>query len=468
MKTILKLLIFCFVFFACNTRENKANEQLDSKSEDSMETYQPQPYVELKHPEWSKNATIYEVNLRQYTAEGTFKAFEGHLPRLKEMGIDIIWLMPIHPIGEKNRKGKMGSYYAVKDYYGINPEFGTEEDFQNLVDKIHDMGMYVILDWVANHSAWDNPLVQEHPEWYTKTKDGNFQPTPWYDWDDIIDFDYDQPGIRKYMTQALEHWVSKYNIDGYRCDVAGFMPLDFWNNARRKLDAIKSVFMLAEWESRDLHKSAFDMTYSWSLWNKLHDVTVGGKPINGLVEYMAHDVSTFPNDGYRMTFIDNHDKNSWEGNPFLNFGEGLETSMVMAATVSGMPLVYSGQEAGLNRSLKFFDKDTIQWKDHKFFDIYKTLFDLKHNNKALWNGKAGGQMVRIYSDQMDKIISFSREKDDDQVISIFNFSNESISVNLMTENFKGTFTDVFSGKIYKFKGKEKLTVQPWGYLVLVN
>ena len=468
MKTILKVLFFCLIIHACNTTEKKDNEQFDLKSEDYMKSYQPQPYVELKHPEWSKNATIYEVNLRQYTSEGTFEAFESHLPRLKEMGIDIIWLMPIHPIGEKNRKGKMGSYYAVKDYYGINSEFGTAQDFQNLVDKIHDMGMYVILDWVANHSAWDNPLVEEHPEWYTKTKDGNFQPTPWYDWDDIIDFDYDQPGIREYMTKALEHWVREYNIDGYRCDVAGFMPLDFWNKVRSRLDTIKPVFMLAEWESRDLHKSAFDMTYSWSLWNKLHDVTVGGKSINGLVEYMAHDVSTFPKDGYRMIFIDNHDKNSWEGNPFSNFGEGLETSMVMAATVSGMPLVYSGQEAGLNRSLKFFDKDTIQWKDHKFYNIYKKLFDLKHNNKALWNGKSGGQMVRIYSDQMDKIISFSREKDDDQVISIFNFSNESVSVNLMTENFKGTFTDVFSGKIYKFKGEDKLTVQPWGYLVLVN
>lgn len=468
MRTILKFTLLYLLITVGYAQDQETNQEEYSKSEHKMESYQPQPYVELKHPEWSKNATIYEVNIRQYTPEGTFKAFESHLPRLKDMGIDILWIMPIHPIGQKNRKGNMGSYYSVQDYYGINTEFGSEEDFQHLVDKIHEMGMYVIIDWVANHSAWDNPLVEQHPEWYTRTKEGNFQPTPWYDWDDIIDFDYEQPGIRKYMTEALEYWVKNYDIDGYRCDVAGFMPLDFWNNVRKKLDAIKPVFMLAEWESRDLHKSAFDMTYSWSLWNKLHEVTVGGKPIHGLIEYMAHDVSTFPQDGYRMTFIDNHDKNSWEGTPSSNFGQGLEASMVMAATVSGMPLVYSGQEVGLNRSLKFFDKDPIQWKKHKFFNLYKTLFHLKHENKALWNGKEGGKMVRIYSDQMDKIISFSREKDDDMVISIFNFSDEPVSVNLDTNNFTGAYTDLFSDTMYMLNGEGNLNLEPWGYLVLVK
>ncbi len=468
MKTTLKLLLLLGLFFTCNSSEDKKETGQNASDKTEIKTFRPMPYVELTHPEWSKKATIYEVNLRQYTQEGTFRAFENHLPRLKNMGIDIIWLMPIHPIGEKNRKGSMGSYYSVKDYYSVNKEFGSEADFQHLVDKIHEMGMYVILDWVANHSAWDNPLATEHPEWYTKTKTGNFQPTPWYDWDDIIDFDYEQPGIRKYMTEALKYWVKEFDIDGYRCDVAGFMPLDFWDNARTELDAIKPVFMLAEWESRDLHKKAFDMTYSWSLWNKLHDATVGGKSINGLVEYMAHDVSTFPKNGYRMTFIDNHDKNSWEGTPFSNFGKGLETSMVMAATVSGMPLVYSGQEAGLNRSLKFFDKDVIKWNDHKFAELYKTLFELKHDNQALWNGKYGGEMVRIYNDQMDKIISFSREKNEDKVIALFNFSNEKVTVNLNAENEIGTYTNAFSGDVQELKGNTEMTFEPWDYLVLVQ
>ena len=258
------------------------------------------------------------------------------------------------------------------------------------------MGMHVILDWVANHSSWDNKLVTEHPEWYTKTIEGNFQPTPWYDWEDIIDFDYNQPGLRKYMTDALKYWVKEANIDGYRCDVAGFIPVEFWDNVRAELDNIKPVFMLAEWESRDLHKKAFDMTYSWSLWDKMRDVTTGGKNIGGLVEYMAHHVSTFPRDGYRMTFTDNHDKNSWEGNQVSNFGPGLEACMVLCSTIDGMPLIYSGQEAGLARSLAFFEKDLIEWKKHPYAEMYKKLFALKHQNHALWNGEKGGEMVRIY------------------------------------------------------------------------
>ncbi len=430
--------------------------------------YQPKKYVELKHPDWSKNATIYEVNLRQYTSEGTFNAFAKHLPRLKEMGIDIIWLMPVNTIGVKNRKGKMGSYYSVKDYYGINEELGTKADLKNLVKQIHAMGMHVIIDWVANHSAWDNALVTQHPEWYTKTPEGNFQPTPWYDWEDIIDFDYDRPGLRKYMTDVLKYWIREIDIDGYRCDVAGFIPVDFWENVREELDKIKPVFMLAEWESRDLHKKAFDMTYSWSLWDKMHDATVGKKSISGLVEYMAHDVSTFPKDGYRMTFTDNHDKNSWEGNQYSNFGEALPACMVMAATVNGMPLVYSGQEAGLDRSLAFFDKDTIVWKQHPFFDIYKKLFALKHQNKALWNGAWGGEMVRIFNDKPSQVISFSREKDGDKVISIINFSSQPVTVILNSKYHTGKYTELFTGTKYELKANDEMSLQPWSYLVLVK
>lgn len=442
------------------------NTNLENKVPGSETRYQPKPYVELNHPAWSKNATIYEVNVRQFTPEGTFKAFESHLPRLKEMGIDIIWIMPIHPIGEKNRKGQMGSYYSVKDYYGVNPEFGTLDDFKALVNKIHEMGMYVIIDWVANHSAWDNPLTQEHPEWYSKSKEGNFQPTPWYNWDDIIDFDYDQPGLRKYMTEALKYWVEETNIDGYRCDVAGFIPVDFWDNVRAELDAIKPVFMLAEWESRDLHKKAFDMTYSWSLWNKMHEVASGKAGLAGLIEYLAHDVSSFPRNAYRMTFTDNHDKNSWEGNQYANFGDGLHAAMVLASVVNGMPLVYSGQEAGLDRSLAFFDKDTINWQSHSNAGIYKKLFELKHKNQALWNGKWGGEMVRIYSDKMDQVISFIREKNGYKVLPIINFSSKSVNVILHTKYQTGTYTELFSGKEFVLKGNDSFKLAPWEYLVL--
>ena len=427
--------------------------------------YQPRFYVELKHPEWSRNATIYEVNIRQYTPEGTFKAFEKHLPRLKDMGIDILWLMPIQPIGVEKRKGSLGSYYSIKDYYGVNHEFGGMADFKHLVNEIHKQGMYVIIDWVANHSSWDNPLAKQHPEWYTKTAEGNFQPTPWYDWDDVIDFDYEQPGIRKYMTDALKYWVKETHIDGYRCDVAGFIPVDFWENVRAELDKIKPVFMLAEWESRDLHKKAFDMTYSWSLWDKMHNAVQDGK-FWPLVEYFAHDVSTFPADGYRMTFTDNHDKNSWEGNPVKNFGDALPLCIVTAATVKGMPLVYSGQEAGLDRSLKFFDKDTINWQSHPNADLYKKLFTLKHNNKALWNGTAGGDMIRIVNSTPDKVISMYREKSGDRVVCIYNFSDSSVTTKLNTAHINGKYKDLFADTTITLDNNE-FELGPWGYKILV-
>ena len=438
-----------------------------NKAQNPDSRYLPKEYVEIQHPEWSKNATIYEVNIRQYTPEGTFKAFETHLPRLKKMGIDIIWLMPIHPIGEKNRKGTLGSYYSVKDFYGINPEFGTMQDLKSLVNKIHSMGMHVIIDWVGNHSSWDNPLAKAHPDWYTKTREGNFQPTPWYDWDDVIDFDYDNPGLRKYMTDALKFWVKEANIDGYRCDVAGFIPTDFWENARTELDEIKPVFMLAEWESRDLYKNSFDMTYSWTLWDKMKEA-VNQQKLGGLVEYLAHDVNTVPRNAYRMTFTDNHDKNSWEGNQYSNFGKGLEAAIVMTGTVNGMPLCYSGQEAGLDRSLQFFDKDPIVWKPHPNDEIFTKLFQLKHKNQALWNGKYGGEMNRITSDKMDKVISFAREKNGDKIISIINFSNEPVEVKLNTAYDIGHYTELFTEKPLTLKGEDVFQLKPFGYLVLVK
>jgi cyclomaltodextrinase / maltogenic alpha-amylase / neopullulanase len=461
-KTSSFIAVFLLTFFiSCTTStKNTAN--------DDSSRYQPKKYVELKHPEWSKNATIYEVNVRQYTKEGTFKAFETHLPRLKEMGIDIIWLMPIHPIGKVKRKGTLGSEYSVKDYYDVNPEFGSKEDFKHLVAKIHGLGMHIIIDWVANHSAWDNQLAKDHPDWYTKTEEGNFQPTPWYDWDDVIDFDYENPEIRKYMTEALVYWVKNFDIDGYRCDTAGFIPTDFWDNARAEMDAVKPVFMLAEWESRDLHKKAFDMTYSWTLWDKMAAVTRDKKSIGGLVEYMAHDVSTFPRDGYRMTFTDNHDMNSWNHNMIYNFGDGLKASMVLCGTVNGMPLVYGGQEAGLSKSLKFFDKDEIDWSKMPYESLFKKLFDLKHKNHALWNGDEGGVMVRIYNDKQEQVISFSRKKDNNKVITIINYSDKPTTVKLDSKYQKGDYTELFSEEKKTLNGDDVFEIKPWEYIILVK
>lgn len=321
--------------------------------------YQSKPYVELEHPQWCKNATIYEVNIRQYTEQGNFQAFAEHLPRLKALGIDIIWLMPIHPIGEKNRKGDKGSAYSVKDYKAVNPDYGTLDDLRALVKQAHDLGMYVILDWVANHSAWDNHLTLSDPQWYSKDFKGNFQPTPWWDWSDIIDFDYSVPDMREYMTEALKYWVSEADIDGYRADVAGFVPTDFWENVRLELDQIKPVFLLAEWDARDLHKKAFDASYAWDLHTVMHDVAMGRKDASAIYLYFAQTQNSWPENAIKMNFVDNHDKNSWDQTMFERFGDYLKTCIVLTVTAEGMPLIYSGQEAGLDKVLAFFDKDLI-------------------------------------------------------------------------------------------------------------
>ncbi|RYF57368.1 MAG: alpha-amlyase, partial [Cytophagaceae bacterium] len=247
-----------------------------------------------------------------------------------------------------------------------------------------------------------------------------------------------------------------------------FMPVDFWENARKELDAIKPVFMLAEWESRDLHKRAFDMTYSWSLYDQMHNTTMEKKGIGGLVEYMAHDVSTFPQDGYRMLFTDNHDKNSWTGTPFTQFGKGLEACIVLTGTVNGMPLVYSGQEAGNPKQLTFFEKDSIEWKKHPNFDLYKKLFALKHQNHALWNGAEGGEMVRIVNDKPDQVISFSREKAGNRVVVIVNMSDKQTIVALQSKNQAGTYQNLFKPMQNVLTGKDRFAMTPWGYTVLVQ
>lgn len=429
--------------------------------------YQPKKYVEITIPEWVKNATLYELNIRQFSQEGTFKEVEKHLPRLKKMGIDIIWLMPVHPIGITNRKGSLGSYYSVKDYLGINEEFGTEKDFRNLVDAIHKKGMYVIIDWVANHTSWDNEMVTQHPEWYMKSRKGMFQSTPWRDYDDIIDLDYNHPELRKYMTDALKFWIKEFDIDGYRCDIASFVPIDFWENARKELDTIKPIFMLAEAEDKELHHKAFDATYNWTLWNILHLIATNGVSAKMLSEaYIAEHVSIFPKEGIRMNFIDNHDKNSWEGNQYSNFGDALKAATVFTVMMDGIPLIYSGQEAGLDRSLEFFEKDSIDWKLHENETLYTTLFELKHQNQALWNGSYGGEMVRIMNDQMDQIISFVREKNGDKVLAFFNLSKESANVQFDTSFDTGIYTDLFTGQQQAVSEKMILTMNPWEYLIL--
>ncbi|MFN8374810.1 MAG: alpha-amylase family glycosyl hydrolase [Anaerolineae bacterium] len=434
----------------------------------STNPYQPQPYVKLQHPEWCKKATIYQINTRQFTTEGTFRAAAQQLPRLKALGADIIWLMPIHPIGEKNRKGTLGSPYSVQDYYGVNPEFGTLDDLKQFVRAAHDLGLYVILDWVANHTAWDNVLVSAHPEWYVRDWKGDFRPTPWWDWPDIIDLDYEQPALRQYMTEALKYWVREVDIDGYRCDVAGFVPTDFWNQVRKELDALKPVFMLAEWESRDLHAEAFDMTYAWSWHDTVHNITMGKADLNALFVYYSWNEKAYDIDCLRMTFVSNHDKNAWEGTEFENFGEGLEAAIVLSVVGEGLPLMYNGQEAGNPRRLAFFEKDPITWQEHSLGGLYQKLYALKKANSTLWNGKWGARMIHVPNDAARQVLTFVRRNERDKVFVVINFSAQTQTVTCAEALYHGTYTDYFNDKTVVLDGEARFTLAPWSYRVFVQ
>lgn len=424
--------------------------------------------VSLVHPEWSYNQTIYEVNIRQFSEEGTFKAVEEQLSRLKNLGVGIIWLMPIHPIGELNRKGTMGSYYSVQDYFATNPEFGTKEDFRSLVNAIHDHGMYVIIDWVANHTAWDNPLTVTNPDFFELDENGDFVPPRGTDWSDVIQLDFENRAVWDYMSDALVYWVKEFNIDGYRCDVADMVPTEFWNMARQKLDAVKPVFMLAEAETPEHHIAAFDMSYSWRMHHLFNDLANGRETITKLDEYLSEDREMYPKDSFRMQFTSNHDENSWNGTVFERMGDAAKTFAVLAATMEGMPLLYNGQEVGLNKRLEFFEKDPIVWEKNEFTEFYTLLFQLRMTNEALFNGIRGGEMVRIPSDQDQFIYAFSREMNEDKVIVLLNLSDASSEVTFTGEVLVGSYTELFSKDRREFQDQFVANMGPWEYLVYVK
>mgnify|MGYP000253557621 CR=1 FL=1 len=430
--------------------------------------YQPTDYVQLEHPDWCKNAAIYQVNVRQFSEEGSFAAVERELPRIKRLGATIVWLMPIHEIGVKNRKGTLGSPYSVKDYYSVNPEFGDLEDLKSLVGRAHELDMHVILDWVANHTAWDNVLVEEHPDWYDRDHDGNFRPTPWWDWSDIIDLDYDNPEVREYMTQAMKYWVEEADVDGFRCDVAGFVPVDFWNNVRAELDAVKPVFMLAEWESRDLHARAFDMTYAWS-WNEaVHEICQGDADLNKLFVYYSWNESAWPKDSIRMTHTSNHDQNAWEGTMYERFGDGLKNAIVLSVVGEGLPLVYNGQEAGNERRLAFFEKDPITWREDPVGELFRDLIALMQENTALWHGKWGATMISVPNTAPAEVLSFVRQNDRDKVFAVLNFSAQPQEVSFTSTLAPGAYRDFNSGEAVVIEADTVLPLESWGYRVFVK
>ena len=416
-------------------------------------------------PDWSKNLVIYEANIRQYTPQGTFKAFEKHLLDLKKMGVGIIWLMPINPIGVLNRKGSLGSYYAIQDYKKINPEFGTLNDLKNLVSRIHLLNMYVIIDWVGNHTAWDNVWTKSHPDFYKKDSLGNFVP-PVKDWTDVIQLNYDNKKLRSHMIDAMKYWITECGIDGFRCDVASMIPNDFWIEARKELSGAKDLFMLAEASEPNLHQ-AFDMTYNWPIKDMLNDIAKQKKKASEIIKYYNSEKKNFDKNNYRMVFTSNHDENSWTGSEYERLGDAAEACAVLCETVPGMALIYNGQEAGMHKRLRFFDKDTIEWKSSPMRNIYTVLDQLKFANKALWNGSAGGD-IKFIETNNENVIAFIREKDSDKVFTVFNLSPNPQSVKLNSPEIRGVYSNLFEKKNAEFTEEINFDLEPWKYKVFVG
>jgi len=420
----------------------------------------------FKTPDWTKSSNIYEVNIRQFTQEGNIVSFKKHLKRLKDMGVDILWLMPIFPIGEKNRKGTFGSAYSVKDYKEVNPDFGTKQDFKQLVEEIHALGMHVVLDWVANHTAWDNSWIETAPERYYRDSHGNIM-SPNDDWTDVAHLNYDNPDTVSAMIDALSYWVKEFDIDGYRCDMAGLVPTWFWVKARKEVDKIKHCFWLAEWEDPSIHE-AFDMTYSWELHNLMKQIANKQKNVYDFDHYRNYELNCFKRENYRLIFTTNHDESAWNGTEFDRFGEGAKMFAVLSYLLPGMPLIYSGQESAFNRPLPLFEKTEIIWNDYPLGDFYKRLNTLKTSNEALWNGAFGGSFSKIMTTDNSHIYAFARIKGKNRVVAILNAYGDRVDFTAESELLSGSFKEWFSDSKIVLTSREKFSFAPWEFRIYVG
>ena len=425
-------------------------------------------------PAWSQHAVIYEVNVRQFTPEGTLRALLPHLPRLQRLGVDILWIMPVQPIGKLKRKGTLGSYYSISNYRAINPEYGTAGDFKAVVDSAHRLGMKVILDWVPNHTAFDHPWTTQHRDFYVIKPDGTISNARddhdrETDWTDVAELNYDNPALRASMIGEMRWWVDTMNVDGFRQDVAGGVPMDFWREARRSLDADRpGLFMLAEGEDPAMH-AAFEMTYGWEFHHLLNELAQGKKSTAELDTYFADQARRYPAGAYRMYFTSNHDENSWNGTEFERMGPNHLPAFILSATViNSMPLLYTGQEASMNKRLRFFDKDTVDWSGPSLASFYQSVFELKDRAPALWNGSAGGSQAKLENDGGDRVYAFTRLRGPSAVVVAVNFGDAPAQMHYKGLTRTGNYTDWFSKSAVVLAAAGSLDIPAHGYRVLVR
>jgi glycosidase len=420
---------------------------------------------------WANNAVLYQVNTRQHTEAGTFDAVRERLDEIASLGVTMLWFKPIHPIGEVKRKGTLGSPYAATDYKAINPEHGTADDLRELVEAAHERRIAVILDFVANHTAWDHEWTVSNPDWYAKGKGGGFTP-PNDDWSDVIQLDHDSEAMQDAMAEAMVWWVEEFDIDGFRLDVAGLVPMQFWERVHAELNEIKPVFMLAEASGPEFHTVAFDATYAWYFGSMAERVARGEATARELAAAITEDGRRYPDRAIRMHFTSNHDWNSWNGTVWERYGDAADLFAAMTFVLNGMPLIYNGQEAGLDRRLDFFEKDPIEWRDHPKRELYTTLAHLKRRNPTLHHGGAGGdqRFLPVADDATTLVLVRSATKgwSGRDVMMIANLSDAPATVSFTAESAAGRYVDAMTGDEHAIESVHRENLGPWGWRILTK
>ena len=418
--------------------------------------------------DWVHTTNIYEVNVRQYTEAGTFNAFAMSLPRLKDMGVHTLWFMPVQPVGKKNRKGTLGSYYSISDYLAINPEFGTLDDFKSVIKQAQSIGLKVIIDWVANHTSWDHVWTVEHPDFYSKDENGQFRP-PYPDWADVIHLNYENKRLRSWMIDTMKYWINETGIDGFRCDMAHLVPLDFWMEARKELDAVKPLLWLAETEEPSYHQ-AFDITYTWEFLHQMERYWRKETNIVGLDSVLYKYDSVFPADALRMYFTSNHDENSHSGTEYDRMDDAAKPFAVLCALWNGVPLIYSGQELPVKKKIQFFEKDVIEWTNSPgLHEFYKTLLTLHFTHPALRAGDPTVRTLRISTSDDEHVFAFLRKKEEKEVLVILNLSEQKdFRFEITDVTITGVFKNAFSGTMIDFTTMKSCCMEPWEYFVYVK
>ncbi len=418
------------------------------------------------HPAWIMQNNIYEVNVRQYTREGTFAAFAKHLDRLKEMGVGTLWFMPINPISKVERKGTLGSYYAVADYTAINPEYGTMDDWKALVKQSHGKGFKVMIDWVPNHTGADHYWLQKHPDFYVKDSTG--KPVSQFDWTDTRKLNFANPELRDSMLAQMKFWVTETGIDGFRCDYAVGPTREFWTKAVKELKGMKNLFMLAETDSAWLHGVGFDATYAWPEFSMMKLVAAGKRKAWALDSVFNNTDTLLPKNAIRLFFTSNHDENSWNKADYSTMpGESHTPFAVLTQTMKrSVPLIYSSQEEPVLRSLSFFEKDSMNFSQYKRAPLYKQLLELRKNNPAL---APNADFKKLVTDKDDAVYAFYRKSGKNTVLVILNLSAQPEHV-IVNEKDIASFSE---GSYHELGGTASIKKIPaaydlkaWGYQVI--